>query len=55
MPEAKNRLIKLVALVLLIGVVAFVAFYAIDRFRATPGPIVDQQLAALEENKRSLS
>jgi tetratricopeptide (TPR) repeat protein len=54
MPEARlNRLIKLVALALLIGVVAFIAFYAIDRFRATPPAIVDQQLAALEEKVRA--
>jgi tetratricopeptide (TPR) repeat protein len=54
MPEARvNRLIKLLALVLLVGVVAFIAFYAVDRFRATPPAIVDQQLSALEEKVRT--
>jgi tetratricopeptide (TPR) repeat protein len=49
MPEAQlNRWIKRIGLLLLVGIVAFVAFYAVDRFRASPAPIVDQELAKLE-------
>lgn len=54
MPEAQlNRLIRRLGLLLLVGVVAFVAFYAVDRFRASPAPIVDQELAAFEEAVRN--
>jgi tetratricopeptide (TPR) repeat protein len=50
MPEAQlNRWIKRIGLLLFVGIVAFVAFYAVDRFRASPAPIVDQELAKLEE------
>ena len=54
MPEKQlNRWIKRIGLLLIVGIVAFVAFYAVDRFRASPAPIVDQQLAALEEAIRA--
>ena len=54
MPEAQlNRWIKRIGLLLIVGLVAFVAFYAVDRFRASPAPIVDQQLAVLEETVRA--
>ena len=54
MPEAQlNRWIKRIGLLLIVGIVAFVAFYAVDRFRASPAPIVDQQLVALEEAVRA--
>ena len=54
MPEAQlNRWIRRVALLLLVGVIAFVAFYAVDRFRAPAAPIVDRELAALEDAVRS--
>ena len=50
MPEAQlNRWIKRIGLLLLVGLVAFIAFYAVDRFRASPAPIVEQELAKLEE------
>ena len=54
MPEKQlNRWIKRLALLLIIGIVAFVAFYAVDRFRASPAPIVDRELAVLEELVRA--
>jgi tetratricopeptide (TPR) repeat protein len=54
MPEAQlNRWIKRIGLLLFVGIVAFVAFYAIDRFRFSPAPIVDQELATLEELVRA--
>ena len=54
MPEAQlNRWIKRIGLLLFVGIVAFVAFYAVDRFRASPAPIVDQELAKLEELVRA--
>lgn len=54
MPEAQlNRWIKRIGLLLFVGVIAFVAFYAFDRFRASPAPIVDQELAKLEELVRA--
>jgi tetratricopeptide (TPR) repeat protein len=54
MPEAQlNRWIKRLGLLLFVGFVAFAAIYAIDRFRVSPAPIVDQELAALEEMVRA--
>jgi tetratricopeptide (TPR) repeat protein len=54
MSEAQlNRWIKRIGLLLIVGIVAFVAFYAIDRFRVSPAPIVDQELAILEEAVRA--
>ena len=47
-----NRWIKRIGLLLLVGIVAFIAFYAVDRFRASPAPIVDRELAILEEAVR---
>lgn len=53
MPERQlNRLIRRIGLLLLVGIVAFVAFYAVDRYRAPAAPMVDQQLAALEDAVR---
>jgi len=54
MPEAElNRWIKRIGLLLIIGIVAFVAFYAVDRFRASPAPIVDREMTILEELVRA--
>jgi tetratricopeptide (TPR) repeat protein len=54
MPDAQlNRWIKRIALVLFVVAVAFAAFYAIDRFRMPAQPIVDRQVAQLEEAVRS--
>ena len=54
MPEAQlNRWIKRIGLLLIVGIVAFVAFYAVDRFRAPMAPIIDRELAALEEAVRA--
>jgi tetratricopeptide (TPR) repeat protein len=47
-----NRWIKRVVLLLVVGTVAFAAFYAVDRWRPPTTPIVDQQLAALEQAVR---
>jgi len=48
-----NRWIKRVALILVVGTLAFTAFYVIDRWRPASTPIVDQELAALEEAVRN--
>jgi tetratricopeptide (TPR) repeat protein len=48
-----NKWIKRIGLLLLVGTVAFIAFYAVDRFRASPAPIVDRELATLEELVRT--
>jgi tetratricopeptide (TPR) repeat protein len=48
-----NRWIKRIGLLLLVGVVAFIAFYAVDRFRASPPTIADQELTTLEELVRT--
>jgi tetratricopeptide (TPR) repeat protein len=54
MPEAQlNRLIRRFALLFLVVLVAFVAFYAVARFRFSPAPIADQQLAAAEDLVRA--
>jgi tetratricopeptide (TPR) repeat protein len=54
MPEERlNRWIKRIALLFVVVLVAFVAFYAVDRFRASPEPIVDRELATLEESVRA--
>ncbi len=48
-----NRWIRRIALVFVVLFVAFVAFYAVDRFRAPATPMVDKQLAALEDAIRA--
>jgi tetratricopeptide (TPR) repeat protein len=48
-----SRWIKRLALLLLAGTVAFAAFYAIDRWRPPAAPIVDREMAALEEAVRA--
>ncbi len=54
MPEAQlNRWIRRIALLFVVVLIAFVAFYAIDRFRAPTAPILDRELAALEEAVRT--
>ncbi len=54
MPEAElNRWIKRIALLFVVVLIAFVAFYAVDRFRAPAAPILDRELAALEEAVRA--
>ena len=54
MPEAQlNRWIKRIGLLLIVGIVAFVAFYAVDRFRAPTAPIIDREMAAMEEAVRA--
>jgi tetratricopeptide (TPR) repeat protein len=54
MPEAQlNRWIKRLGLVLLVVLVAFIAIYAVDRFRLSPAPMVDQRITALEEAVRT--
>lgn len=47
-----NRLIKRVALILVAGTVVFTGFYILDRWRPATAPIVDQRLAALEQQAR---
>lgn len=47
-----NRWIKRLALLLVVGGVLFTAFYFFDRWRAPSTPIVDRQLAALEQAVR---
>ncbi len=54
MPEAQlNRWIRRIALLFVVVLIAFVAFYAVDRFRAPAAPILDRELAALEEAVRT--
>ncbi len=54
MPEAQlNRWIRRIGLLLIIGIVAFVAFYAVDRFRAPAAPLIDREMAAMEEAVRA--
>jgi tetratricopeptide (TPR) repeat protein len=54
MPEAElNRWIRRIALLFLVVLIAFVAFYVFDRFRAPAAPILDRELAALEDAIRS--
>ena len=54
MPEQQlNRWIKRLALLFVVVLIAFVAFYAFDRFRMPAAPIVDRELAALEEAVRA--
>jgi tetratricopeptide (TPR) repeat protein len=54
MPEKElNRWIRRIALIFVVLLIVFVAFYAIDRFRAAPAPIVDQQITALEAKVRA--
>ena len=47
-----NRWIKRALLLLVVGTIAFVAFYGLDRWRPATTPIVDQRLAALEQQVR---
>jgi tetratricopeptide (TPR) repeat protein len=49
-----NRWIKRLVLLVFVVFVAFAAFYAIDRFRMPAAPIVDRELAQLEETVRQL-
>lgn len=54
MPERElNRWILRIAAILVIGLIAFVAFYLFDRYRDPGLPMVDRQVAALEEAVRS--
>ena len=54
MPEAElNRWIRRIALLFVVVLIAFVAFYAVDRFRAPAAPILDRELATLEEAVRA--
>lgn len=54
MPERQlNRWILRIAAILVIGLIAFVAFYVFDRYRDPGLPMVDRQVAALEEAVRS--
>ncbi len=54
MPEAElNRWIRRIALLFVVVLIAFVAFYAVDRFRAPAAPILDRELAVLEEAVRA--
>lgn len=48
-----NRYIRALALILVAGTIAFVAFYVIDRWRMPSTPIIDQQVAALEQSVRA--
>jgi tetratricopeptide (TPR) repeat protein len=53
-PDAQlSRWIRRLALLLVVGLIAFVAFYAVDRFRAPTAPIVDREMAAMEEAVRA--
>lgn len=47
-----NRAIKRVALLLVAATIAFVAFYTIDRWLVARPPIIDQQVATLEQAVR---
>jgi tetratricopeptide (TPR) repeat protein len=51
--EQLNRWIKRIALLFFVVLVAFVALYALDRFRLPQAPIIDQELATLEELVRA--
>jgi tetratricopeptide (TPR) repeat protein len=54
MPEQQlNRWIKRLALLFVVVLIAFVGFYAVDRFRMPSAPIVDREMAAMEEAVRS--
>src|SRR3990172_2651951 len=54
MPDAQiNRWIRRIALLFVVVLIAFVAFYAFDRFRAPTAPIVDREMAAMEEAVRA--
>jgi tetratricopeptide (TPR) repeat protein len=54
MPEAElNRWIRRIALLFVVVLIAFVAFYVFDRFRAPAAPILDRELAALEDAIRT--
>lgn len=54
MPEAElNRWIRRIALLFVVVLIAFVAFYVVDRFRAPAAPILDRELAALEDAVRT--
>jgi Flp pilus assembly protein TadD len=48
-----SRWIKRLALLCFVVLVAFVAFYAVDRFRMPATPIMDRELAALEDAVRA--
>jgi tetratricopeptide (TPR) repeat protein len=53
MSEQKlKRFIRALSLILVVGTIAFAAFYVLDRWLASPPPIVDQQVAALEQGVR---
>jgi tetratricopeptide (TPR) repeat protein len=47
-----NRYIRALALILVAGTLAFVGFYVLDRWHAPSTPILDQQVAALEQAVR---
>lgn len=51
--EQLNRWIKRIALLFFVVLIAFVALYALDRFRLPQAPIIDQELATLEELVRA--
>jgi tetratricopeptide (TPR) repeat protein len=54
MPDQElNRWIKRIALLFVVLLIAFVAFYVVDRFRMPAAPIVDRELAQLEETIRA--
>lgn len=54
MPDAQlNRWIRRIALLFVVVLIAFAAFYAVDRFRAPAAPIVDREMAAMEEAVRT--
>ncbi|MEI7743792.1 MAG: tetratricopeptide repeat protein [Chloroflexota bacterium] len=54
MPEKQlNRLIRRIALLFVIVLIAFVAFYVIDRWRAPVAPMVDREIATLEDAVRA--
>lgn len=48
-----NRWIRRLALLLVVGAVLFTAFYVLDRWRPATTPIVDREIAALEEAVRT--
>jgi tetratricopeptide (TPR) repeat protein len=47
-----NRLIKRLALILVAGTVVFTGFYILDRWRPASTPIIDRQLATVEQQVR---
>ncbi|MEW6225057.1 MAG: tetratricopeptide repeat protein [Chloroflexota bacterium] len=54
MPDAQlNRWIKRIALLFVVLLIAFVAFYAVDRFRMPTAPLVNREMAAMEEAVRA--